>query len=358
MKSRESCPMYSARIGLVLLVAASLFRGGLALADDASPPIITAFSVSPVTEGEQGAEGNWVELTWATEEADRVRLYLDGQELRGRQQLANGEIGWPLSMNGGLKTRLKKPAVFELVAANAGGQVSKLVEVEAAARPEAPASEGPRILSFEATPRTIKPGDSVRFSWKTRDASLVRLYDDRGEIESRIMLANGKLGWPLSITGAFEESPEKTTTYKLVAITKTGSTSKSIEVTVESAVVAVDEGQEETHEDCRVIVSIHGKYGKFTDAVGVFRAPGGGTGELVLKSPVATVRDHRAGRDAAAYQRSSLTVAPGVYRLVPSGGGEDAAGPFGVIYQPRYGTFTCGDGNSGDLSFKAEFAEY
>ena len=70
-------------------------------------------------------------------------------------------------MNGGLKSQLKKLAVFKLVASNADGQVSKLIEVEAVARPEAATPDGPQILSFEATPRTIKPGATVRFSWET-----------------------------------------------------------------------------------------------------------------------------------------------------------------------------------------------
>lgn len=358
MIKRESCPTRLVRTGLVLFVTAGLWGSGSAPAAEASPPTITSFNISPVTEGDKGAERSWVELSWATEGADEVRLYRDERELGGRHQLASGEIGWPVSMKGGLKTQLKRPAAFKLVASNADGQVSKLVEVEAAARPEAAPSDGPQILSFEATPRTIQPGGTVRFSWETRNAELVRLYDDHGELESRIVLPSGKLGWPPSMNGALQESPGKTTTYQLVAISKTGKTSKSLDVTVEGAVVAEEEGQEATKKDCRVIVSIRGKYGQFTDAVGVFRGSGAGTGEFVFKSPVTTAHDRRAGADASAYQRSRLTVPPGVYRLVPSGGGEDDAGPFGVIYEPRRSTFTCADGHSGNFSFQADFAEY
>ncbi len=348
MNKRDLCPSRSA--GIVFLLTAGLLLGGPVAADDGAPPTITAFSVTAVTEGEKGAEGNWVEFSWKTEAADRVRLFKDGKEMRGRHQLPSGEIGWPLSMDGGLKSRLKRPAVFELVASNSVGQVSKIGEAEAAARPQTPAG-GPQILSFEATPRTIQPGDAVRFSWQIEGAGLVRLYDDQGEIESRIELPTGKLGWPLSMPGALQEFPDRSTTYKLEALSKTGRTSKSLEVTVERAEVPVAEG------DCTVTAAFSGKYGKFTDAVGVFRAQAGGLGDFLFKSSMTTTRDHRT-KGVTTSRRSSIKVPPGEYFLVPSGGGEDDAGPFAVIYQPRRTGFTCRDGNSRRISFKADFAEY
>ena len=136
MEKRDLRSSRSAGIGILLLVTASLLLGGSAAADDASPTIIS-FTVTPVTDGEKGAEGDWVELGWNTEGADRVRLLRDGREMRGRHQLPSGEIGWPLSMDGGLKIRLKRPAVFELIASNDAGQVSKTAET-GPTRPQAP----------------------------------------------------------------------------------------------------------------------------------------------------------------------------------------------------------------------------
>ncbi len=350
MKKRAANRRRSAGIGVALFVTAGLLGGAASAAG--TPPTIASFSVTPVTEGEKGAEGNWVELSWQTEGADRVRLLRDRQEMRGRHQLPNGEIGWPLSMGGGLKMRLKAPAVFELVASNDGGQVSKIVEVETTGKPPAPAPRGPRILSFEAKPRTIQPGGTVRFSWQTENAGLVRLYDDQGELESRIELPSGKLGWPLRMNGAVQESPGRSTTYRLVALSKTGKTSKSLEVTVAGDEAAAEDGE------CTVTASITGKYGKFTDAVGVFQARAGGLGDFLFKSSVRTTRDHRTKGGTTTSQRSSLKVPPGEYFLVPSGGGEDGAGPFAVIYKPGRAAFTCRGGNSGRISFKADFAEY
>ncbi len=345
-------PSRSAAVGAVLMIAAGLLLGGPVSADAASPPAITSFSVTPVTDGEKGAEGNWVELSWKTEGADRVQLFRGGQEMPGRHQLPSGDVGWPLSMDGGLKTRLKKDAVFELVASNDDGQVSKTVEAGPAARRQSPTAGGPRILSFEATPRTIQSGGTVRFSWETEDAQLVRLFDGQGELESRIVLPSGKLGWPLSMNGALQETLDSSMTYKLVALSKTGRTSKSLDVIVERDEAAAEGG------DCAVTVSITGKYGKFTDAVGVFRARAGDLGDFLLKSPVRTTRDHRTKGGVTSSQRSRMTVPPGEYFLVPSGGGEDGVGPFAVIYQPRRAGFTCRDGRSGRISFKADFAEY
>ena len=342
MKGRET--IRTDRRQLALLAALGLVFAGLAAADG-SRPRIRSFRVTPVTEGDQGAAGNWVELSWVTEGADSVRLYKDDREMKGRVQL---------SMKSGLRTRLTKPAVFKLVAENAEGQVSKAVEAGPAAGP----GDGPRILSFEAEPRTLTPGQTVRFHWQIENAGQVQLLDDRGPLESRIELPSGKLGWPLSMNGALQESPEKTTTYTLLAASKTGKTSKSLEVTVTTATETTDDGPKDGEPTCRVTVSIHGKYGHATDAVGVFRARGSGLGDFLFERPVTTVRDHRKKPEPAAYQRSIITLPPGEYMLVPSGGGSDSFGSFGVIYKPGRSRFSCENGNSGRVSIRADHAEY
>ncbi len=324
MKKKASCLTRSAGIGIVFLVTAGLLLGGSAAADAADEPTIASFTVTAVTAGEKGAEGNWVELSWKTEAADSVRLFRDRQEMRGRHQLPNGEIGWPVSMDGGLKIRLKSRAVFELIASNDHGQISKRAEAEPVG-PQSPAPGGPRILSFEATPRTIQLGDFVRFSWQTADAQLVRLYDDHGEI----VLRGRKGGMPLSMNGALQESPARTMTYKLEALSKTGRSSKSLEVKVEQVKPGTTEG------DCTVTASIDGKYGKFTDAVGVFETRANDLGDFLFKSPIRTTRDHRTKRDPTPSRTSKIKVSPGDYFLVLSVVGRRPARSTVVPYPTR-----------------------
>jgi len=89
----------------------------------------------------------------------------------------------------------------------------------------------PRIVSFSVIPNSVKRGEFVSFFWEVRNAERVRLFDDFGEIESRIMLPNGEFGWPLSESGAYSESVDKSITYKLVAENRDGrKTARSVTV--------------------------------------------------------------------------------------------------------------------------------
>ncbi|MHC4854697.1 MAG: hypothetical protein ACYTF5_22065, partial [Planctomycetota bacterium] len=83
MKTESPHPMLSNRLGPSLLLLAALLAPAPGLAADAAPPTITSFTITPITAGEKGAEGNWFEIGWTTEGADRVRLYKNGQELPG-----------------------------------------------------------------------------------------------------------------------------------------------------------------------------------------------------------------------------------------------------------------------------------
>ncbi len=348
-------------LAVALVAAVALQPRGAPAQDsgDASLPVIVSFEINPTTSDSKSLGKAWIEFSWETKNADRVRLYKDGRELKGRTQLADGEIGWPLSMDGALRSQHKGPAAYELVAENSVGKASKIVEVgrPGEGRPgkgtpgkgtpgtkPPPAPARPQILSFRASPATVKSGDTVRFYWQVKGAKRVRLYDDFGEIESRIVLADGTLGWPLEMKGALMESPTRTATYKLVATNRVGTVSKSLRVLVRGR-------------SCPVSVEITGRYSRHTDGVGVFQPAAGGSKKQVLDSPVKLVRDHRSGRTIT-YKTASFKLLPGRYTLGPYGSGRDDHGSFAVLYRPTFSSFTCRDGNAGKFSFLGDQAEY
>ena len=82
-----------------------------------SAPRITSFRVVPVmVSGER-----WYAFHWDVVNADRVRLFQDGKEMRGRIQLPDGSVGWPPSMPGALQLELKATTTYELVAEHRAG---------------------------------------------------------------------------------------------------------------------------------------------------------------------------------------------------------------------------------------------
>ena len=342
------------RASLRVMICVGLLHGLLHLgpasaqgSDAADLPTITSFEITHTSTDDQGQRKSWIEISWHTEGADRVRLYKDGREIRGRNQLSDGTIGWPVSVDRGFRLQLRSPARFELVAENEQGEVSRAVDVEAESG-EAPVPRGPEIVEFRVEPQKVTSGDPVRFYWQTRNAYRVELHDDHGAMESRIVLPKGNFGWPLSMDGAVSESPSESTTYKLVAVGKTGSVSESAEVKVAGGV-------------CQVQVTISGRYARYTDGVGVFRAGPRGPGEFLFDNAVSTVRDHRGSRDRNSpqvFQKASFTAPPGEYFLVPRGGGQDNLGPFSALYRPGRSRISCTAGSTERLSFTSDQAEY
>lgn len=353
MKKKLLCrPLRSA---LRVMICVGLLHGLLHLgpasaqgSGAADLPTITSFEITHTSTDNQGQRKSWIEISWHTEGADRVRLYKDGKELKGRAQLSDGAIGWPVSSNRGFKLQLQSPARFELVAKNEQGEVSRAVDVEAQSEEGTPATGGPEIVEFRVEPEEVASGDPVRFYWQTRNAYRVELHDEHGVMESRIVLPKGNFGWPLSMDGAVSESPTESTTYRLVAVGKAGSVSESAQVRVAGG-------------GCHVQVTISGRYAKYTDGVGVFRAGPRGPGEFLFDNAVSTVRDHRVSRDRSSpqvFQKASFTAPPGEYFLVPRGGGQDNLGPFSVLYRPGRSRITCTAGGTERLSFTADQAEY
>ncbi|MCK4743617.1 MAG: RICIN domain-containing protein [Sulfuriflexus sp.] len=88
------------------------------------------------------------------------------------------------------------------------------------------AAPSPTINYFSASPTPIVAGDTIKFYWEVKDAETVRLYDDYGEVKGRIELDNGTFGWPLTMSGAFSTSQEKTVAYVLVAENSEGEKSR------------------------------------------------------------------------------------------------------------------------------------
>jgi hypothetical protein len=325
---------------LVLLLSSGVI---IAQANKSSTPSITTFSAVPTIKTVDSIDQHWNEIRWKTTDAERVILYKNGKEMKSRSQLANGEIGWPLSMEGGIRFKGNNPAQYKLVAENSFGLVSEKLDTKLLS--ENSISSGlPEILNFNIELQNSSSGDIANFYWQTKGAHQVRLFDDVGEIESRIELSNGTYGWPLEMNGEMKEALNRSVAYRIVATNEAGSVSKSFKVTV-------------VEKSCKVVVSITGTYSKSTAAVGVLQVIAGNPDKFIFKSPVSTVRDHRDGKKAQ-YQKASITLTPGEYNLVPVGGGKDAHGDFGVIYKPGKAKFICDGGNSGKVSFISVFAEY
>jgi hypothetical protein len=200
----------------ILLVAPTLLQAQ----QSASLPTILSFEINPTTV--EDLDGEWIEFSWRTKDVDRVRLYRDGREIKGRNQLGSGEFGFPTLLAGGFKIQNSKSATYELVAENEHGKTTKKIAVRAAIAEPAPTPSRPKIVSFRASPTLVEVGRNVTIFWEVKDAETVRFFDDHGELESRIQLHDGTYGWPLTMPGAFSTTPKKTTTYKLVAKNREG----------------------------------------------------------------------------------------------------------------------------------------
>ncbi len=198
---------------------------------DSSEARILQFQVLPTTE--DGVQ--WHTFHWDVANTMKVKLFQDGSEIPGRSQLRDGSVGWPLSMSGALRMRLKAPATFKLVATDrAGHSVSQIQRSEVGNRPPTttspPADATPRILSFRATPTTIERGGSVAFSWEVETAQSIRLFEGDHEVDLR------GLERTLSTGGhaVFSTTIDETTTFRLTASDHNRrATSKSITVRVE-----------------------------------------------------------------------------------------------------------------------------
>lgn len=331
----------------ILIFCTQLFphQAIFAQSGNTSEPTIISFTVIPKTTVKDGVETQWNEFTWKTEEAERVKLYRDDIEMKGRSQLPNGDIGWPVSMKGGLKLKAKSGAVYKLVALNRQGEVSKAVETKILDNVTSTAVALPEIVVFNIKKTKDSSGDWATFYWKTKGAYKVQLFDDYGALESGIVLDKGNYGWPLQMDGAVQESLPKTTTYRLVATSKAGSVSESFTATIEE-------------KSCPVIVTVTGKLSEYTDHINVYEVVPGSSHKLLFQKPVSQVSDNREGKDPTPYQRSRMTLKPGHYAFSAAGGGKEAHGDFSVIYRSEKNDFICSGGKSGKISFETRGSEY
>ena len=81
----------------------------------------------------------------------------------------------------------------------------------------------PTITKCEADPLLVSSGDTVTFSWKTKDASSVRIFNIDGDLIARGQPANG----------SFPYVPEETMPYTLTAKGAGGSASIPTPIEVE-----------------------------------------------------------------------------------------------------------------------------
>ncbi len=72
-----------------------------------SLPIIKSFTITHITPDKlNGNKTNLIEINWRTAGANKVRLYKNGVEIKGRTRRPNGEIGWSLTMKKGYYKRI------------------------------------------------------------------------------------------------------------------------------------------------------------------------------------------------------------------------------------------------------------
>ncbi len=160
-----------------------------------------------------------------------VTRYDQREAGKGSSQL--GTLGVDVKdVQPGAKTGFRAP-----LPSPAGVGLGSIGLCETAPEEEPSPSVEPSILSFEARPAAISPGDTVSLFWEVANAEQVLLFDDFGALESRITLPSGKLGWPASMNGAQKEDLSKTTTFTLVAVSETGRVTKSFTVNVQGKVI-------------------------------------------------------------------------------------------------------------------------
>lgn len=138
----------------------------------------------------------------------------------------------------------------------------------------------------------------------------------------------------------YMENLNKSEAYKLVAIGKNDSVTKSVKLFVND-------------KKCKLVVSVTGTYKEHTDGIGIYKVIPNSVNKFLFKTPVKAIHE----QEHSSYQ-STIELPPGNYYLVPYGGGKDNHGNFGVIYKPRNIDYTCRDRNIKYITVKADVAEY
>ncbi len=142
--------------------------------------------------------GESATLSWSTRHADTVSL-------------DNG-IG-AVALNGSLLVSPTDTTAYTLTATGAGGTVSALVTVTVTEPPPVP------TLSVTADPGTIASGSSATLTWSSTHADSVTIEPGIGIVDTNSSLT---------------VSPTETTTYSLTAAGPGGSTTATVNVTVEN----------------------------------------------------------------------------------------------------------------------------
>jgi hypothetical protein len=183
------------RAGLVAHQSVSLNvidRGGREARNDqeASTPIeIRSLTATPM----RVRPDQTVTVSWDTRNADKV-FFGTGKPMRVRAQ-------------GSAQHVLRQTTTYLLVAIGSDGtRVERSVTVEVE-------SDTPRILSFEASARKVRRGESVTFHWETEGTERV-FFGPRIGLDKPTLAAAG---------GSQRQTPRQSTTYFLVAMGANGS---------------------------------------------------------------------------------------------------------------------------------------
>lgn len=144
--------------------------------------------------------GDSVLLSWACPQAPRVRLEPGGMILPGRSQVT---------------LRPAYTTTYRLFDATPGG--AELGQAEVRVTPGLPLGEAARICAFDASAKSVLPGDPVVLKWECAGSAKVRLEPGGLELDGKS---------EVTVT------PQENTRYTLTATNAAGGQSRTLEVAV------------------------------------------------------------------------------------------------------------------------------
>lgn len=177
--------------GLLASLLFGIACGGKDPQEPQKPQIaeILSFEVSNTSV----AWGEKVSISWQTKHAESVELKANGTKV---------DLGAAKPSSGSVEVEVRETTEFRFSATGGGRRVE--------ADPVTVTVEGPRIVSFEASPDVIEEGEEVTLSWKTENAESVEIRDAAG---NPVDLGGAPAG-----EGSVAIVPSASTTYTLRAI--------------------------------------------------------------------------------------------------------------------------------------------
>jgi eukaryotic-like serine/threonine-protein kinase len=166
-----------------------------------NPPPVKAPNIDKFSASDNSITvGKPVTLSWRVRNADSVNIEPLG----------------PVAASGVRVERPNSSVTYKLIATNAGGRSEETVTVKVSVAPVTPTPK-PSIEKFAISDPEIELGKSVTLTWKTSNAQTVTLEP---------------IGKSLEANGSLKLDPQKTTTYRLVASSPSGTADESLTVKV------------------------------------------------------------------------------------------------------------------------------